>query len=160
MILSSIIHSNTGLIHLVFSIIAMITGGLVIGMKKGTTLHKRIGYIYSVSMIGLLMTAFMIYYLFDAFGIFHYMAVVSTITLIGGIVPAILKKPQERWLSLHYSFMFWSVAGLYAAFISEVLTRMPEQSWTLFMVAMFVFFGIVNIFWFKYKKKWNEYYNL
>jgi len=59
---------------------AMIFGAMIIFSPKGTTKHKKIGYAYTVMMIGCIATAFMIYRLFDGWGMFHYMAIVSTVT--------------------------------------------------------------------------------
>jgi len=104
------IHSGlTGLIHVIASLLALIVGTWVITTKKGTAIHRKMGYAYAGSMIALIITSFMMYRLFGGFGIFHWAAVVSTLTLVGGMVPAVLRKPVKSWLSLHYNFMFWSV---------------------------------------------------
>jgi Na+-driven multidrug efflux pump len=68
-------------------------------------------------------TALLIYDLFGGFGPFHYMALFSLATVLGGLVPAFLKKPKEKWLDMHYEFMSWSVIGLYAAFWAETFSR-------------------------------------
>ena len=52
----------------------------------------------------------------------------SSISILGGIVPVILKHRVKGWLYWHYQFINWSVVGLYAAFWAETLTRlMPMQ---------------------------------
>ena len=132
--MDNLVHSWIGAIHLVASILALITGTLVLAMRKGTEIHRKIGYCYATAMIVVVTTAFMIYRLFDGFGIFHIAAIVSGVTLAGGMIPAILKKP-DSWLPLHFSFMYWSVMGLYAAFVAEVLVRLPQSP----------FFGMVGI---------------
>lgn len=131
--MESLVHSPLGLVHLIFALVATLTGSCVLGMRKGTQNHKRIGYVYFISMVGLNGTAFMIYGLFGYFGIFHWAAVFSTLTILGGMVPVIRKK--EGWVHKHFAFMYWSVIGLYAAFASETLTRVPETP----------FFGMVGI---------------
>ena len=130
-----LVGDTNGLIHLIASIIALITGSLVLIMKKGTKRHKQIGYVYVVSMGILILTAFMIYRLFGGWGIFHYTTVVSLMTVGLGMIPIWTKKPAKKWKYLHFSFMYWSVIGLYAAFAAEVLTRIPETP----------FFGMVGI---------------
>jgi len=152
----SIIYSTTGLVHLIFSISAMITGALILFMVKGTEIHKKIGYAYTVSMLGCIITSFMIYRLFSGWGLFHYLSVVSAVSLIGGMIPAIIRKPKVSWIYLHFSFMYWSVVGLYAAFISEVFTRMPNANMTLFSVVLFVFFGLSTFYFRKKKDAWGE----
>lgn len=72
-------------------------------------------------------TAFLIYRLFGGFGVFHIAALVSLCTTIAGMVPVLWRKPEGGWLSLHLSFMYWSVMKLYAAFASEILTRVPDS---------------------------------
>lgn len=123
--INAIVHDNTGLVHLIFSVIALITGTLVLLKTKGTTTHKRIGYVYFASMMGLILTAFMIYHLYGKFGIFHWLAVLSLFTLLAGMIPVLTKKPAG-YITMHYNFMYWSVIGLYAAFAAETLVRLPR----------------------------------
>ncbi len=130
-----LVGDTNGLIHLFSSIIALITGSLILFLKKGTKLHKQIGYAYVVSMVILILTAFMIYRLFGGWGIFHYTTIVSLLTVGLGMIPIWTKRPSKKWKYLHFSFMYWSVMGLYAAFAAEVLTRIPETP----------FFGVVGI---------------
>lgn len=115
-------HDWIGALHLITSIIALITGTMILSMKKGTDTHIKVGYVYAGAMVGVVATAFLIYRLFGGWGIFHWAALVSSLTLAGGMIPVLLRKP-ESWLSLHFSFMYWSVMGLYAAFVSESLVR-------------------------------------
>lgn len=126
---------TTGLIHLISSLFALLFGTMVLIMKKGTKRHKQIGYAYVVSMAVLLTTALMIYRLFNGWGIFHYATVASLLTTLFGMIPVWTKKPTNKWKYQHFSFMYWSVIGLYAAFASEVLTRIPDTP----------FFGMVGI---------------
>jgi hypothetical protein len=155
--MDQIIFSTTGYIHFITATIAMITGTYVIVAPKGTRTHVRWGYAYTASMVVMLITSFMIYRLFNGFGIFHYFSVVSTITLIGGLIPAFRRKPEKTWVIWHFAFMYWSIIGLYAAFVSEVVTRVPETPYFgMLGIAIFVVMGIANYFWFKYKKVWTQ----
>ena len=52
--------STIGYIHLFFSILAMITGLVVVLNTKGTLFHKRVGYIYVIIMMLLNLTSFFI----------------------------------------------------------------------------------------------------
>ncbi|MDQ4123934.1 MAG: DUF2306 domain-containing protein [Acidobacteriota bacterium] len=152
-----IVFSEIGLIHLIASIIALIAGTLVLSAAKGTKFHKTVGYVYAASMTILIVTAFCIYRLFGGFGIFHVAAIVSALTLAGGVVPAILRRPRKTWLGLHYSFMFWSVVGLYAAFVSEIMTRVPGlrfYSWLAISIAAVMTAGYLIFFF--YKSRWQQ----
>ncbi|MEQ8523393.1 DUF2306 domain-containing protein [Gracilimonas sp.] len=112
-----------GFIHFSFAILSMILGAVIIFTKKGGSIHKKLGYAYCLSMVGLNVSALLIYKLFGFFGPFHVFALISLGSVIGGFVPAFLKKPEGSWLEYHYEFMNWSVVGLYAAFWSETFTR-------------------------------------
>lgn len=72
MSLDYIITDNVGLVHLICCVVALGTGSLILGMTKGTTIHKKIGYLYSVSMLVVLVTAFTMYNRFRTWGLFLY----------------------------------------------------------------------------------------
>jgi uncharacterized membrane protein len=122
----NLVNNQIGLIHFVASVMALLFGTAVLVMTKGSKKHIRVGYFYVVSMVVLLVTAFSLYNLFGRWGIFHYFAVISSITLLLGMVPIFKRNQIRNWAYLHFSFMYWSVIGLYGAFVSEMLTRIPE----------------------------------
>lgn len=160
--------SIAGQIHLYAAITALIAGTFVLFTRKGTRNHKRIGYLYTMAMIILLVTAFMLYSLFGGWGIFHWAAVISSATLAAGMMPIMTRKPEKFYLALHLGFMYWSVMGLYAAFFAETLVRMPD-------IAFFdgspdpIFYHIVSgcligtmvigtWFFIRYNRRWEEEY--
>lgn len=122
----NLIKNEIGLVHFIASVLALIFGSAVLFMTKGSKTHIRTGYLYVVSMVVLLVTAFMLYNLFGKWGIFHYFAVLSSTTLLLGMVPIFLRNQFKNWAYLHFSFMYWSVIGLYGALVSELMTRIPE----------------------------------
>ncbi|NNC69649.1 MAG: DUF2306 domain-containing protein [Flavobacteriaceae bacterium] len=153
--LSDIIHSATGWFHTILAILAMITGVVVILNTKGTTFHKRIGYVYVVSMLLLNLSSFFIIN-FGGFSIFHFFALVSLVTVLGGIIPAI--RRTKNWFVYHYYFMSWSVVGLYCAFWAEVGTRFVknmQQFWWAVALATFITAMIGSIIINKQAKKLN-----
>ena len=159
----NLVSNEIGLIHLIVSIFALVFGTWVLAARKGTRAHRRIGYAYAVSMMLLLVTAFMIYRLFGRFGVFHIAAIVSTITLLGGMIPVIRRRPKNSWLNLHFSFMYWSVFGLYAAFVAEMAVRLPIRTAFSSLTTFFIIVGVATfatmlvgqIIFFKNKKKWQ-----
>ena len=162
----NLVADNVGMVHLLFSILSLITGSMVLLKTKGTISHKRVGYVYAIAMLGVIVTAFMIYRLFGKFGIFHWLALLSLFTLLAGMIPMFLKKPKG-YISLHYNFMYWSVFGLYAAFAAETLVRIPdvvidsEIPNTTFYNMTGIAVGIVMTlgwyFSFKNKKHWDKF---
>lgn len=157
-------HDTLGLIHLVTALIALITGTMILAMKKGTQNHKRVGYVYVAFMAVLLVTAFMIYRLWGGWGLFHYAALVSSVTLMGGFIPIILKYPKENYIAYHFSFMYWSVMGLYGAFFAEIMTRLPNMLYgdtgpsSMFFNFLGVTVGLVmtigGIYFYRNKERW------
>ncbi|MFD2034260.1 DUF2306 domain-containing protein [Belliella marina] len=114
-----------GQIHLLASIAALILGFYVLVSDKGTKRHKQVGYAYVLSMVLVNLTAFMIYRLFGKFGIFHWFAIISIMTIIAGLYPLISKKTKD-YLVYHFNFMYWSVIGLYCALMAETFSRLPD----------------------------------
>ena len=151
------VGDSIGLIHLIASLIAVAAGSWVLIGQKGTPLHRRVGYVYAASMVVLIATAFMIYRLFERFGVFRVTAVVSAATLALGMVPVILRKPRKSWLNLHFAFMYWSVIGLYAALAAEILTRIPHKPFFRMVgiaTAGVIFAGALLFFY--SKKRWEK----
>lgn len=128
--------------HIVAAISALALGIGVFFTRKGTRLHKQLGYAYFFNMLGLNISALFIYRLTGHFGPFHAAALASLLTLIAGFIPAFLRLPNGRWLELHYEFMNWSYVGLVAAGVSEAATRLPAAP---FWPAVFASTGLVLI---------------
>jgi uncharacterized membrane protein len=114
-----------GLIHVGFEMLALVFGLVIFCMTKGTQLHRCLGYLYVVSMLGLNVTALLIYRVFGAFGPFHVLALVSLASVVAGLVPACLKRPRGKWLRRHYEAICWSYVGLLAATAAEIAVRLP-----------------------------------
>lgn len=118
-------------LHIGTAISALVLGLGVFLTRKGTRLHKQLGYAYFFNMLGLNLSAFFIYRLTGHFGPFHGAALASLLTLIAGFIPAYLRLPRGGWLELHYEFMNWSFVGLVAAGVSEATTRLPSSPFWL-----------------------------
>lgn len=152
-----------GWLHLIASVLALVFGTWVLITQKGTRAHRGVGYLYAGSMVLLIATALLIYRLFGRFGVFHVAAVASGVTLAGGMIPAVLRRPKG-WLNLHFSFMYWSVFGLYAAFVAEVATRLPVRAmftsgrtfFTTVIVSTLATMCVGQIIFLAYKKRWQK----
>ena len=140
--LNDIIHSNIGLFHFITALISLITGTVVVLNTKGTLLHKRIGYVYVFGMLTLNLSSFFIIN-FGGFSLFHFFAIVSLLTVIGGMYAA--WRRHNNWLTAHYYVMSWSVVGLYAALWSEIGTRFVDNIkgfWWMVALATFMTIAI------------------
>ena len=160
------ITSNTGLIHFIASMFALLLGTLILVIPKGTSKHKIIGRLYALTMLVVLTTAFMTYRLFGTWGIFHWTAVISSLTLVCGIIPILIRRPTNNYISLHFSFMYWSIMGVYGAFVSETLVRMPKvvvesgipNRFFYYMtgIGTAIVMGLGVYFFLKNKSKWDK----
>ena len=122
-------------VHIIAAVAALLLGGVVFPMRKGTRLHVRVGFGYVVSMIVMNVTAFGIYRLTGSVNPFHMGAFFSLATVLAGWVPAIRRKPRDGWLQLHFEFMSWSYVGLVAGAVSEAVTRLPQAPFVGAVVA-------------------------
>lgn len=160
------ITSETGLIHFIASILALFLGTIILASTKGTAKHKIIGKVYTLTMLTVLITAFMTYRLFGSWGIFHWTAVISSLTLVGGLIPILIKRPINSYKSLHFSFMYWSIMGVYGAFVSETLVRMPKVVvesgipnsvfYNMTGIGTGLVMGLGVYFFIKLKPKWDK----
>ena len=108
------------LVHVVLGFLSLISGFIVLLLKKGSPKHRLMGRVYVGSMLGLNLTAFGIYKLFSGWGFFHWMAVASLVPLLAGYFAI-----RYRKIEAHYFFMNWSYIGLLCASISEIFVHVP-----------------------------------
>ena len=149
--------SSYGTVHLITSFMAIVAGGWVVLIQKGTRWHRTLGHVYAMSMLGVLASAFGICDLTGSFGPFHFAAIVGSVTLAGGLWTVLMRRPKKNWITAHAIWMSWSYIGLIAAFFAESLTRfvMPRLApvlasnaqawgafWTSVAVASFAVFGV------------------
>lgn len=153
--MSSLIHSTTGLFHVIMALFAMLAGTIVVVIKKGTPLHRFLGYFYFFSMLAMNGSSFFLFGLFGGVGPFHFAALFSLATLMAGIIPVLVKRPTGAWLRMHGSFMYFSVVGLYAAFFSEIVTRIPGQSFPLMVsIATISTITLGFLIFNRFKERW------
>jgi uncharacterized membrane protein len=124
-----------GAVHLTLAIASLALGAAVLVLTvKGSTRHRQVGWAYAIAMLGLNVTALMIYRLFRNFGPFHVAAVLSLVTLVFGVGSALRARlargrrdmtARGRAVQFHYHWMAYSYVGLVAAAVAETLTRLP-----------------------------------
>lgn len=111
--------------HVGSALLAMVLGLWVLLRRKGDRLHIRLGQAYAACMLLVNATAFGLYKLFGTFGPFHVAAIISLLTLAAGMRAVLPRLRRKGWLVRHLTYMYWSVIGLYAAFFSELMVRLP-----------------------------------
>jgi len=115
------IQSPTGLIHTLAAVCALLAGIVIFARPKATFFHRTLGYVYSISMTVMLITAFFIYHLTKSFNFLHIFAIASFPPLLLGFSAAFTRR--RGWLPRHYHWMCYSYMGLCAAFVAETTTR-------------------------------------
>ncbi|WP_124980606.1 DUF2306 domain-containing protein [Nonlabens xiamenensis] len=158
-------HDFTGWLHTLAAVFALIFGTIILTRTKGDLVHRRIGRLYGICMLVVCITAFMIYRVHQGLGILHFFAAISSATLLLGMFPLYFKKWFRQPLTLHLSWMYWSVIGLYCAFAAEIFTRLPHilgisENYIVFYALIGVssgFTGYMGSRYFSKKKKdWDQ----
>ena len=98
-----------------------------INAPKGTSKHKRAGYFYCIAMLGVNITALMIYQLFGSFGIFHWLSILSLFTLCAGMIPVIESGIPNSTFYNMTGIAVGITMGLAAYFI-----RKKHKTWSRF----------------------------
>jgi uncharacterized membrane protein len=145
-----IIHYLHGLV----ATLALLTGTCITLARKGTRFHKRIGYVYTISMLITIFSSFGIYDLFGGFGVYHVMSLVSLISILLGMYFPLFKRSNPYWVIHHYYWMVYSFIGLVMALGSHLMGHFPD-TWG-FWLRGFVAWGlpyIVGTIWVNYYKK-------
>ena len=102
--------------HTALGVLALATGAVVLIRPKGTRPHRVVGRVYAASMVVLCLASFGLRDttpFFAGYGPFHIAALVSLVTVCGGMWVA-WRRP-ENWLEGHYQWMAWSYIGLVMA---------------------------------------------
>jgi uncharacterized membrane protein len=156
--MDKLIGDNFGLVHLLSGRLALVFGGAVLILKKGTKFHKQVGYIYVFNMTILILSSFAIYRLFGKFGLFHYLSLVSTFSLVAGMIPMFKKVRTLKDYEIHFKRMYWSVVGLYAAFAAESFVRIPKfgSFWQAVAWSFVLIFIICFIAFLKMRPIWSQ----
>ncbi len=102
------IHSAVGLIHVIAAVISLLSGLVIFLRKKAGALHRFLGYVYSLAMLVMLLTALSIYQLSGSFNLLHGFAIISTVQLGCGLYHAVSRKPKGAWLDSHYRWIIGS----------------------------------------------------
>ncbi|MCB1120188.1 MAG: DUF2306 domain-containing protein [Verrucomicrobiae bacterium] len=133
-----------GFIHVVSALAALLFGTWIIFTRKGTRRHRFLGRGYFWSMLIVNITALAIYELLQGFGPFHWLALISLVTLIAGYIPLMLKRPN--WMRVHAYFMVGSYIGLVAATSAEIATRVPGWSFGTAATVSSVLVNFIGIY--------------
>ncbi len=139
--------TTTGTFHLLFSLLALALGAVVLLLPKGTRWHRTWGQGYVWAMVGVVGTSFAMYNLTGRVTPFHFAALISGASIVGGMWTVLGRRPKKYWIAAHARWMAWSYVGLVAALFAETTTRfiMPALEPRLSGSAMWPAFWTVVI---------------
>ena len=114
-------------VHVGAAILALVLAAVVLIAPKGTQFHKRAGYAFAVSLLAVNLSAAFMYNLTGRFNFLHVFVLISLISLIYGMIPAIRRKPSN-WLRYHISGMTGAALGVWGAGFAELTIRVLPGS--------------------------------
>lgn len=110
--------------HTALGFIALVSGLPVFFSRKGTSFHKAWGKVYAAAMYLLCGSSFFLSEttpFTQGWDVFHVMALVSLVSVTGGLACLLLRGRAEGWYEGHLKFMLWSYIGLVMATGSHLM---------------------------------------
>ncbi|MTI38594.1 DUF2306 domain-containing protein [Fulvivirga lutimaris] len=118
------IHSAVGGIHFFSAILGMTTGLFIFITKKGTQVHKRVGYVFIISLLTVNISSMFIYdFNNGSISVFHFLIPVSLLFLLYGTLPMFIKSLSKNKINKHIIGMNGAAIGLWAAGATEYFVR-------------------------------------
>jgi uncharacterized membrane protein len=112
--------------HVVAALSALLAGVAVVLLPKGTDTHRVIGAAYGLALI-LVNLAALLLHRESVFGVFHWLAVASLVTLVAGLSPLLLGKRTPSVIATHAFCMTWSYVGVAAAGCGQLAVAVGQD---------------------------------
>ncbi len=136
----------TSYLHLITAIIALFTAAIVLFAPKGTRIHKRMGYVFAVSLLLVNVTAAFMYNLTETVNFLHVFIILSFFSLSSGMWAAIRRK-SPNWLTRHITGMNSAALGVWAAGFAELTVRvLPAFLTQAQVIGVAIGFGVLAFF--------------
>lgn len=122
-----IINSVWGGMHTAAAVVALVTGASVLMRPKGDGRHRAVGRVYVAAMSLLVLAG--IPMAENGLSAFHYLSIITGVSVGAGMIliwRARFERDPKKRAGLvfgHYKFMAWSYAGLVAAGVAQLATR-------------------------------------
>jgi uncharacterized membrane protein len=118
--------------HVLAAFSALLVGAAVLLLPKGTHDHRVIGTVYVVVLV-LVNVAALSLHRENAFGVFHWLAVASLVTIGVGLSPLLLGRRSPPVIATHAYCMAWTYAGLVAAGCGQLVVAVGQgdRAWVV-----------------------------
>jgi len=110
---------SIGTLHVTAALTAVAVGGVLLSARKGTRRHVHVGRLYVAAMLAATVPVLWLYDSDGRPGPFHILAIVSLVTLAGGIAASPSRSGSTESVRAHGTFMLWSYAGLTGAGVAQ-----------------------------------------
>lgn len=112
--------------HTVAAVVAILCGLVVVFRPKGSALHKRVGKVYTVSIIAMIiLSAFIREINHDQFSIFHLISIQTFLFVAAGMLSQIFRDRIRHWYLWHARFMLYSYVTLIVTGIAQAFEYLP-----------------------------------
>ena len=127
-----------GYVHLFLMIVALGLGASILLMPKGTSRHVGLGRLFAAGMLVSNVIVLGIYEDTDQPGMFHLLAVISMISLVGAIALVRMPGTNTGRRIAHGHVMLWSYGGIVAAGLGQGATALGHPPWPAILVSFLV----------------------
>ena len=112
-----------GWVHTVLASVGIVVGAEQVLRRRRDRLHRRLGYVYVVSMVVADCVILTVYRFSGRFNVFHAGALVNLVTIALALRPMLRSPRPTQWRLTHYMWITWSYIGLLAAAVTEFVIR-------------------------------------
>lgn len=127
-----------GLAHLFLVLTALGIGAWVLGARKGAVLHRALGRLFAALMLISNLLVLGIYEDSPRPGIFHVLAVVSTVSILVAILLLRLRPLRTGYRVAHGHIMLWSYGGVVAAGLGQGANGLGFPPWPVILACLAV----------------------
>lgn len=115
--------------HTATAVIAILCGLLIVLLRKGSSTHRTIGRVYTVSILAMVILSVPIRQVNDgAFSIFHLISIQTAILVAAGLSMLVLRARIRQWYVWHARFMLYSYVTLLVTGIAQAFEYLPFTS--------------------------------
>lgn len=116
------------LLHVVAVLSALVCGLVVLVVRKGTILHRRLGWLYIASTLVMALSSFGIYELRDGPSLFHGISVAILVIVGSAVYQPLRRRRHSNWVFWHLVLMQISYVMLVVTGIAQFFDQLPFQS--------------------------------
>ncbi len=127
-----------GILHFVLMLGSLGLGVVIFLIPKGTPRHKRLGRFFVAGMMLSNVVVLGLYKDTNQPGIFHFLAILSLVSLVGAIALVRMPGANTGRRIAHGHVMLWSYGGVVAAGLGQSATALNFPPWPIILMSFLV----------------------